>query len=69
MTDTEIMQYLEHWLMTPEIHWQVTSKQVQFLSNIHLQWRRTAKISLRQRSSVIRTLNKHTYERPKKDQN
>ena len=59
VTDEELMADTLKWLTTPELQYLPNDKTFYFLSSVHLQWRTKKKITVNQRTQVIKTLNKH----------
>lgn len=59
ITDEQLMADTEQWLLTPELQWNITWRQINFLADIHRQWRTQGRISQKQRAYTIAILNKH----------
>jgi hypothetical protein len=49
MIDEQLIERAEHWLLHPELHWQTTTRQFQFISGVLRHWREYKKLSQKQR--------------------
>jgi len=60
MIDEILMQDAEHWLTHPELHWQTTARQFEFIARVLKYWRENRKLSQKQRRYVEYILKRYS---------
>lgn len=60
MIDEQLMHAAEHWLLNPELHWQVTTRQFEFIARVLRYWQVNKKLSQKQRRYVEYILKRYS---------
>lgn len=60
MIDEILMQDAEYWLLHPEIHWQVTTRQFEFIARVLRYWKENKKLGQKQRRYVEYILKRYS---------